>query len=50
MTSTVYALTGFVAWALFLLVLMEIMRTIWSLQDRLPPTASHPIMLRYRPS
>ena len=27
MTSTVYALTGFVAWALFLLVLMEIIRT-----------------------
>ena len=27
MTNTVYALTGFIAWALFLLVLMEIIRT-----------------------
>jgi uncharacterized MAPEG superfamily protein len=27
MTSTAYALTGFVAWALFLLVLMEAIRT-----------------------
>ena len=42
MTSTVYALTGFIAWALFLLVLMEIIRTYLVVTGRVAANSFKP--------
>ena len=42
MSSTVYALTGFIAWALFLLVLMEIIRTYLVVTGRVAANSFKP--------
>jgi uncharacterized MAPEG superfamily protein len=42
MSNTVYALTGFIAWALFLLVLMEIIRTYLVVTGRVAANSFKP--------
>jgi uncharacterized MAPEG superfamily protein len=42
MSNTAYALTGFVAWALFLLVLMEIIRTYLVVTRKVPANGFTP--------
>jgi len=42
MSSTVYALTGFVSWALFLLVLMEVIRTYLVMTGKVPANGFTP--------
>jgi len=49
MTPTVAALTGFLAWALFLLVLMEAIRSKLVLQQQMPATAFDPGNSRQSP-
>jgi uncharacterized MAPEG superfamily protein len=41
-TPTVLALTGFIAWTLLLLILMELIRVKLVLVDRVPPTGFRP--------
>jgi hypothetical protein len=42
MSNTVYALTGFIAWALFLLVLMEVIRTYLVVTGRVAANSFKP--------
>src|ERR1700744_1480019 len=42
MSNTVYALTGFIAWALFLLVVMEIIRTYLVVSGRVAANSFKP--------
>src|ERR1700677_1070205 len=42
MTNTIYALTGFIAWALFLLVLMEVIRTYLVMTGRVAANGFKP--------
>ena len=50
MSSTGYALTGFVSWALFLLVIMETIRTYFVVTGKVAANGFTPDNSDYRPS